>query len=116
MREEFAQPQIRPEDAGQLETADEDPAGIAAPVFEGPQNAIDGVIIELLQLVPVRPPEKGSQIGLVEYAPYEFKRVIAIAVDDVTGDGPNNFMQFRIVFGRRPVAAVDREIAGRVGA
>ena len=86
MGEELAEPEVRAEDAAQLQAADEDLARVVAAVLEGPQDGVGRVVVERLELVPVGPPEEAAQVGLVEDAPGEVERAVAVAVDDVAGD------------------------------
>jgi hypothetical protein len=108
VHQKLAQPQIRAENRAQLQPADEHLLRIVTPVLERPQHRIDRVVVELLQLDPVGTPEQYSQIRLVEHAPGKLQAAVSVAVDQMRGDGVNNFVQLSVIFRRRPVPPVDR--------
>ena len=89
-----------------LETADENAVGVVAAVFEGAEDAVDGIVVEPLKLVPVGPPEKRAEIGLVEDAPCERQRSLTVAVDEMAGDGTGHFMPLGEVLGGCPAPAI----------
>ena len=104
-----------PKIPAQLEAADEDLLRVVAAVLEGAQDRVGRVVVERLKLVPVGPPEQGTQVRLVEDAPGEVERVGTIAVDEVAGDGARHFVPLGVILDGGPAPAVGRKVAGGVG-